>query len=105
MGSAASTSVAAAPTPSRGSPSCARGLRAALSPRSSAPPHCSARSLVRPRWHLFPPSHLARSLGGNQLCGINGDYRVGTYTPEGITKLCEGLEGSAIDSLECAAAP
>ena len=53
----------------------------------------------------IPTLTLARSLGGNQLCGINGDYRVGTYTPEGITKLCEGLEGSAIDSLECAAAP
>jgi len=30
---------------------------------------------------------------------------VGTYTTEGLTKLCEGLKGSAITSLECAAAP
>ena len=29
----------------------------------------------------------------------------GTYTAEGITKLCEGLKGSAVTSLECAAAP
>ena len=29
----------------------------------------------------------------------------GTYTTKRITKLCEGLRGSAITSLECAAAP
>ena len=29
----------------------------------------------------------------------------GTYTAEGITKLCEGLKGSAVTSLRCAAAP
>ena len=29
----------------------------------------------------------------------------GTYTAEGITKLCEGLKGSAVTSLKCAAAP
>ena len=36
------------------------------------------------------------------------DYSVmelkGTYTAEGITKLCEGLKGSSVTSLECAAA-
>ena len=43
------------------------------------------------------------SLAGNQLCGLDwrGD---GTYTTEGITKLCEGLKGSAVTSLKCAAA-
>ena len=41
---------------------------------------------------------------GNQLCGI-GTSGIGTYTTEGITKLCKGLEGSAITSLGCAAAP
>ena len=43
-------------------------------------------------------------MGGNQLCGIDeeGD---GTYTTVGITKLCEGLRGSAITPLGCAAAP
>ena len=57
----------------------------------------------------------SRSLGGNQLCGLfpyNGivsrmpvcDYD-GTYTTEGITKLCEGLRGSAVTSIKCAAAP
>ena len=42
------------------------------------------------------------SLGKNQLCGVNirGE---GTYTTEGITKLCEGLKGSAVTSLGCAA--
>ena len=29
----------------------------------------------------------------------------GTYTVEGITKLCEGLKGSAVTSLKCAATP
>ena len=40
----------------------------------------------------------------SQLCGLDWNGR-GTYTIEGITKLCEGLRGSAITSLECAAAP
>jgi hypothetical protein len=42
------------------------------------------------------------SLGYNQLCGIDGDGK-GTYIAEGITKLCEGLKGSAVTSLKCAA--
>ena len=47
--------------------------------------------------------HLC-SLGHNQLCGLDrmGD---GTYTSEGITKLCKALKGSAVTSLKCAAAP
>ena len=44
------------------------------------------------------------SLGGNQLCGLDQGGN-GTYTTEGITKLCEGLKGSGVTSLECAAAP
>ena len=38
-------------------------------------------------------------MSNNQLCGLDywGD---GTYTTEGITKLCEGLKGSAVTSLE-----
>ena len=47
---------------------------------------------------------LARSLGYTQLCGI-GDNGEGTYTTEGITKLCDGLKGTAVTSLKCAAAP
>ena len=44
------------------------------------------------------------SLANNALCGI--DWRGnGTYTAEGITKLCEGLKGSAVISLRCAATP
>ena len=49
-----------------------------------------------------PP--LLGSLAGNQLCGLDYDGN-GTYTSEGITKLCEGLRGSTVTSLECAAAP
>ena len=44
------------------------------------------------------------SLANNQLCGIDSRGR-GTYTAEGVTKLCEALKGSAVTSLECAAAP
>ena len=48
----------------------------------------------------------ADSLVDNALCGVNkyndGD---GTYTAEGITKLCEGLKGSAVTSLKCACRP
>ena len=47
-----------------------------------------------------PPS--LGSLANNQLCGLDG-YGDGTYTAEGITKLCEGLKGSAVTSLKCAA--
>ena len=48
-----------------------------------------------------PPS--LGSLGGNELCGINFRGR-GTYTTEGITKLCEALRGSAVTSLRCVTA-
>ena len=44
------------------------------------------------------------SLGNNELCGLDWDGD-GTYTAEGITKLCEGLKGSAVTSLKCATAP
>ena len=37
------------------------------------------------------------------LCGVK--WGLGNYTAEGITKLCEGLKGSAVISLKCAAAP
>ena len=39
------------------------------------------------------------------LCGINPYTGEGTYTAEGITKLCEGLKGSCVTSLRCAVAP
>ena len=41
-------------------------------------------------------------MANNQLCGVSSIY--GTYTTEGITKLCEGLKGSAVTSLKCATA-
>ena len=48
------------------------------------------------------------SLASNAICGVTTDYmgrQQGTYTAEGITKLCEGLKESFVTSLECAAAP
>ena len=49
------------------------------------------------------------SLADNQLCGLyivnkgrHNESVEGTYTAEGITKLCDGLKGSAITSLKCA---
>ena len=49
-----------------------------------------------------PPS--LGSLAKNELCGVTF-LGSGTYTTEGITKLCEALKGSAVTSLKCAAAP
>ena len=49
-----------------------------------------------------PPS--LGSLAYNQLCGLDDDGN-GTYTAEGINKLCEALKGSAVTSLKSAAAP
>ena len=46
-------------------------------------------------------------MANNQLCGLYADWydadMKGIYTTEGITKLCEGLKGSAVTSLMCAA--
>jgi hypothetical protein len=42
-------------------------------------------------------------LADNALCGVK--HGMGTYTAEGITKLCEGLKGSAVTSLKCACCP
>ena len=43
-------------------------------------------------------------MSNNQLCGL--DYHGnGTYTSEGITELCDGLKGSAVTWLKCAATP
>ena len=43
-------------------------------------------------------------MANNQICGLDA-YGRGTYTAEGITKLCEGLKESSVTSLKCAAAP
>ena len=43
------------------------------------------------------------SLGTNHLCGLYYDGS-GTYIAKGITALCEGLKGSAVITLRCAAA-
>ena len=49
----------------------------------------------------------AGSLAKNQLCGVYQEFgdMEGTYSIEGIAVLCEGLKGSSVTSLECAAAP
>ena len=49
------------------------------------------------------PSSLG-SLAGIQLCDVT-PWGTGTYTTEGITKLCEALKGSAVTSLKCATTP
>ena len=43
-------------------------------------------------------------MGSNQLCGVNY-HGQGTYTTEGITKLCEALKESSVTSLKCATTP
>ena len=59
----------------------------------------------RPLTRLLAHHHRPTpgSLAFNQLCGVDDDGN-GTYTAEGITKLCEALKGSAVTSLKCAAA-
>ena len=48
----------------------------------------------------------ASSLSGNSIGGYyNNDVGEFVATTEGIIALCEGLKGSAVTSLECAAAP
>ena len=52
--------------------------------------------------NTFP---LARRLAGNMIGGhYEGKYTF-VNTTESITELCEGLKGSAVTSLECAASP
>ena len=43
---------------------------------------------------------MANSLDVNALCGID-KYGRGTYTAEGINKLCEALKLSSVTSLRC----
>jgi hypothetical protein len=70
----------------------------------AAAPECSL-SCQRPLTLLL--CH-ANSLASNAFCGYyeddDGEIQ-GTYTAEGITKLSQGLKGSAVTSLECAVAP
>ena len=45
------------------------------------------------------------SLANNAICSVTTRHvtdQLGTYTTEGIIKLCEGLKGSALTSLRCA---
>ena len=52
--------------------------------------------------HFFCTCSAMRgSLDGNMLCGIN-EFGRGTYSAEGINKLCESLKTSSITSLRCA---
>ena len=61
-------------------------------------------ALVGQSTPIDTPSPSRGSLADNRLCGIDNGNQ-GTYTAEGITKLCDALKGSAVTSLECAAAP
>ena len=47
----------------------------------------------------------ASRLRGNSISGYYDDEDELISAPEGITALCEGLKGSSVTSLECAAAP
>ena len=69
----------------------------------------SLKCACRPKVFAFlsapidTPLLYADSLADNRLCGVK--YGSGTYTSEGITKLCEALKGSAVTSLKCAFTP
>ena len=47
----------------------------------------------------------ASRLGGNSIGGYYNDDGEFVSKTDGIIALCEGLKGSAVTSLECAAAP
>ena len=59
-----------------------------------------------PLTRLLPdnPRPTHGSLGHDVLCGVDEDGD-GEYTTAGITALCEGIMGSSVSSLKCAAAP
>ena len=79
--------------------------------RSSKPPgpHTSSQVSAFVSAPIDTPLLPLGSVGGNQLCGlydedggmlgILNDEPIGTYTTLGITKMCEGLKGSAVTSL------
>ena len=69
--------------------------------KCAATPECSLLC-QRP---LTLPSPQLGSLDRNQLCGVESYSGEGTYTAEGITKLCEGLKGSSVTSLRCTVGP
>ena len=79
--------------------SAVTSLKCAAAPRVFAFVSAPAELLISD-----PPLPTHGSLANNELCGLDFMGR-GTYTAEGITKLCEGLKGSAVTSLKCAAAP
>ena len=62
------------------------------------------RSLLCQRPLTLTPSPTRGSLAVNQLCGVD-HHGNGTYTTEGITKLCGALKGSTVTSLKCVTAP
>ena len=70
---------------------------------------CSPKSTLGLYASSIPAEHFssARSIACNRLCGVWSEQGKdkGTYTEKGINALCEGLKGSAVTSLECAAAP
>ena len=53
--------------------------------------------------YLLAPLLLCSS-ACNQLCGLDSSGN-GTYNSEGITKLCEAVQESAVTSLKCATTP
>ena len=74
--------------------------------KCAATPECSP-FCQRP-FDTPAPTLCIGSLANSSICGVTTDVmgrQQGTYTAEGITKLCEGLKGSAVTSLKCAAAP
>ena len=83
-------------------PSCCRPRRLCSISRNPPISRTGSRVLVFVSAPVDTPPFLG-SLANNQLCGIDRFGR-GTYTTEGINKLCEGLKGSAVTSLKCAAA-
>jgi hypothetical protein len=65
-------------------------------------PECSS---LRQRPLTLCAAFTASRLGANSIGGYYNDDREFVSNTDGIIALCEGLKGSAVTSLECAAAP
>ena len=72
--------------------------------RRTSPSVCQSPLTRLLSQHHAPVAFAASSLRDNGFGGYYDDEDTFISTTEGITALCEGLKGSAVTSLECAAA-
>ena len=90
-----------------------RTAASAVAPSAPMPLHSRLRArggmgAVREQacqWAIDTAAFTASRLGNNNIGGHHDNDGEFVYNTEGIIALCEALKGSAVTSLECAAAP